>query len=166
MQTTIPTWLAIAVAVVVPLLSALISVGGVLISQKMTNNREAGRRTHERELKEKELQGAKHQRLRDERIKAYLELAAMTSSIDVGEPYSHSELKAALSGIELAADSTEVVNAAQKLLRDACKAIERVEEVVNECGRPEKDKTFRELNEQAASSRLVFVEHAKEDLTQ
>ncbi len=59
MQTTVPTWLAVLVAAGVPLLSALIGVGGVLFSQWMTNSREADRRAHEERMKKQELEEAR-----------------------------------------------------------------------------------------------------------
>ncbi len=168
MQTTIPTEAAIAIAVTVPILSALIGVGGVLISQRMTNNREKNQRAHQREMKEKELEEAKQQRLRDDRIKAYLELAKITSTLNIREKFKTSDLIEAYTAVALVGGSKEARRTARDLYEKHAKLRELAryadhEEI--EGGRTlVVDENVKAARQDSIDAWLDFIMAAREDI--
>jgi len=100
----------------------------------MTNSREKEQRAHQRELKEQELEEARQQRLRDDRIKAYIEFARLTYTYKTTDPAAIIEVLAAYSAIELLSESPETRVAADQLrtqiteLRKVADEVEWVEE--------------------------------------
>ncbi len=177
-EVTLPIWLAVLVGLAGPI-AALIGVGGVVYTQKLTNRREAERRAHERqtkqmeldharELKRMELEDKKRERLREERMRAYIEFATITAMINVAEEFDFLDLKQALSRIELVGSSEEVVEAARTLDRDCIRARERAQEAKNAGEEnPLNDATFlQEYFHPWQDSRDLFVEVARTDLTQ
>ncbi len=71
---------------VAPLLVALIAVSGVVWTVVSNNRRERERQTHERKLKELELDATRESRFREERIKAYSTLARLTKTMSLEAP--------------------------------------------------------------------------------
>src|SRR5215217_4938450 len=121
MQVTVPIWLWAVVTILSTSLAAVIGVGGVLISQGMANNREKEQRAHQTELKEKELAAMRQQRLRDERTKAYADLARLAFTYQSDRPYQSEnpadikEVLGAYSVVEVLAGSPETRDEAKQL---------------------------------------------------
>jgi hypothetical protein len=90
---------------------ALIGIGGTLGAQfvlgLLTNIREGKRRKLDQKLKQTELNNARQERRREERIQAYRNLAKLTVTINLAEPYRIGDLAEAYSEIELVADSNK-----------------------------------------------------------
>ncbi len=150
------------------LLVALIGIGGTLgaqiVSGVLTNFREGKRRKHEQELKQTELEDARQERRREERIQAYRNLAKLTVTINLAEPYRLGDLAEAYSEIQLVADSIEVKDAAHELYDAAAKA-GRMARDARSAGRdPETDPETQAAIESARNRRAAFIKVANEDL--
>lgn len=91
---------------------ALIGIGGILLAQLMTNQRERDQRSHQERLKEKDLEEARQQRLRDDRIKAYAQFARLTIARPTTDTSVTVYLVEAYSAITLLGGSVEAMGAA------------------------------------------------------
>ena len=74
-------------AAIAAFVGPIIALVGVLGSQIITNRRERTRLEQERELKRLELEAQRHQQLRAERLKAYIELATITATVPIAKPF-------------------------------------------------------------------------------
>jgi hypothetical protein len=112
-------------------LVAFIGIGGILLAQHMTNQSEKGQRAHQERLKENELEEAKQQRLRDERIKAYAELARLVYARETTEEDISvaAEMLAVYSAITLVGESSETILAAKSLCRKTVELRDLAQEV-------------------------------------
>jgi hypothetical protein len=114
----------------VPLLTAPIGIGGILIAQLLTNVREQGQRisaeklkdkelAHAENMKDKDLEEARQTRLRDDRIKAYTEFLRLAIGRYTTDPSVTTELVGTYSSILLFAGNSETKEAAIDLYRRA-----------------------------------------------
>jgi len=110
----------------VPLLTAVIGIGGILIGQLLANVREQGQRisaerlkdkelAHVENMKDKDLEEARQTRLRDDRIKAYTEFLRLTIGRYTTDPSVTTELVGTYSSILLFAGNSEAREAATDL---------------------------------------------------
>ena len=76
-MTTVPIWVPIIVAVI----SIVAAWGAQVIVSVFANRREREGRTHERELKQMDVESQLQQQLRQERIEAYIKLVHITAAI-------------------------------------------------------------------------------------
>ncbi len=95
----------------------------------MANDRDREQRTHQRELKEMELKEARQQRLRDDRIKAYIEFARLTYTYKTNDPAAAVEVLTAHSAIEILGSSHETREAAEQLRNQILKLRQIAHEV-------------------------------------
>jgi len=153
-------------AAIAAFVGPIIALAGVLGSQAITNRRERTRLEQERELKRLELEAQRHQQLRAERLKAYIELATISATVPTDKPFDFLDTKAALSRIELVAASESVVNAADELEGETLRARMRARELVKEGVELAEDKALWEHFWEAERKRAVFIDVAREDLTQ
>src|SRR5215212_5343264 len=121
-MTTVPAWLAIVVA--------FIGIVGPLGAQGIGWLVKRSELEQQRKLKDIELKEARQKRLRDERIKAYTDLARLAFAHATTDPSIDSKILTAYSTITLVGDSSETILAAQELctktleLRDLARKVE------------------------------------------
>lgn len=151
-------------------LVALIGIGGTLGAQIIfaifTNRRENGRRTHERSLKQMELEDNRQERRRDERIQAYRNLAKITVTIDPAEPPKLGDLAEAYSEIELVWGSDRVQEATRQLYGTAFRARRKARETSLAGKDPTEDLDTKAVIEEAMECRTAFIELARKELGQ
>jgi hypothetical protein len=144
------------------------SIGGTLgaqiVSGVLTNKRENERRKHEQSLKQMELEDARLERRREERIQAYRNLAMLTVTINLAEPYRIGDLAEAYSEIQLVANSSEVKEAARKVYEAASEARKLAGRTKSAGNDPESDTEIRVAIESAVGRRAAFMKVANEDL--
>jgi hypothetical protein len=144
------------------------SIGGTLgaqiVSGVLTNKREDERRKHEQALKQMELGDARLERRREERIQAYRNLAMLTVTINLAEPYRMGDLAEAYSEIQLVADSSEVKEAAREVYEAASEARKLAGRTKLAGNDPESDTETRAAIESAVDRRAAFMKVANEDL--
>ncbi len=170
-MTTIPIWLAVLLAVAGPLIAFV----GLLSSQKMRNTQEAERRAHEQQLKNQELEHAermkqmeldeaRQQRLRDDRIKAYMSFAKMTATVNPREEYALSDLAEGFAEIEVLGSSEEAVRWAKDLYDWSLVLRERSREAYRAGEDPTKDAGARDALAYVRNARELFMKAARDDV--
>ena len=142
---------------------ALIGIGGILLAQLMTNQRERGQRSHQERLKEKDLEEARQQRLRDDRIKAYAQFARLTIARPTTDTSVTVYLVEAYSAITLLGGSVEAMGAAKQLYSRTLNLRRLATEVQWE-GTTTPDKTYREASDAVAVAYEEFINITRTDI--
>lgn len=147
---TVPIWVAFVAAGI----GVLGPVGAQFIAWLVKRSELA----QQRELKDMELKEAKLKRLRDERIKAYAELAQLVFAKSTTDPSIDPKILAAYSTITLVGESSETILAAQELckktleLRDLARKVDDWEQITEE----RQGTTNQEYKEADAAVRASF----------
>jgi hypothetical protein len=106
-MTTLPTWLAVLLALASPIVAVVAIGAGEL--------RDRRRLEHEREMQE--LEEHRMTRLREERLRAYSTFARLTKTVEAENPTPGPALAEAHSEIEMLTDNPELRTAAAVLLQ-------------------------------------------------
>lgn len=150
-----------------PILGALIALAGVIVSLRHSSRRDDARMKHERELKDKELEAVRDDRLREERKRIYAQLVATTSTIRMEESHRVEDIvrvSEALSEIELVSGSEEVKKAALALHDHHSVAVEMGAQERNAGKDPNQDTGFQNAVVAVKDAMSTFLDAAREEL--
>ena len=157
----------------VPLVVAVIGIAGILYTQYRSDKREERKQAHERKVKQMELEAAQQQRLRDERMKAYADLARLAFTYQSDRPYQSKnpadikEVLGAYSVVEVLAGSTETRDAAKELfdrVRDVREAGNKTEWHTEGGKTYTDDPSHREASDAVYGAWKNFTDTAREEL--
>jgi hypothetical protein len=150
------------------LLVAIIGIGGTLAAQVIAWIRghfaDKARREHEQEMKRMELEEARQNRLREERIQAYTDLLRKSSSFDPNDENRLAELAEGYAIIQLVGGSEQAISHAKDLSDWGKEAWKRAWKVLEEGRDPLEDDYVQEAIEDMFQEREIFLKAAREDV--